>query len=388
MTGPHVPLLLVTQMFPPAVGGSGALLDSVYSRVCQPVTVLTDGETVGQAGMVRPPYRMTATEIDGRLWGLSDRGAFSQHRRVAGLIRRLGQGGVIHCGRAQPEGVAALLASFGRGPRYVFWAHGEEITMAQTSREFTWVMRRVYAGAARAIANSRNTARLLELAGMSGSRIDVVYPGVDSVRFNPATDGFSLRTRYAPAGQLLLVSVGRLQRRKGHDLTIEALARCRHRLPPFHYLIVGDGVERGSLAALVREHGLGDVVSFAGSVPAEQLPACFAAADVFVHPNRIVDQADFEGFGMVFLEAAASGKPVIGGATGGVVEAVVDGVTGLLVGGNDAGEIAAAIETLASSPELRRRLGDAGRARVVAEFTWETAARRVEQIHAAVAAGD
>jgi phosphatidylinositol alpha-1,6-mannosyltransferase len=118
------------------------------------------------------------------------------------------------------------------------------------------------------------------------------------------------------------------------------------------------------------------------------LPAYFAASDVFVHPNRVVDEADFEGFGLVFLEAAASGKPVIGGATGGVVEAVVDGVTGLLVGGTDAGELAAAIEQLAASADLRRRLGDAGRARVANEFTWEAAARRVEAIHAAVAAGE
>jgi phosphatidylinositol alpha-1,6-mannosyltransferase len=374
-------------MFPPAVGGSGALLDSVYARVRQHVTVLTDRGTVGEQGLQRPPYTIAATDLRGDLWGVADPASLAQHLRVARLIRRLGAGGVVHCGRAQPEGLAGLIASLGPGgPRFVFWAHGEEITMAQTSREFRWVMRRVYARASRAIANSRNTARLLELAGMPASRIEVIHPGVDGERFSPAVDGSLLRARFAPAGQLLLLSVGRLQRRKGHDLTIEALARCRTRLPPFHYLIVGDGHERQSLEALALARGLIDVVSFTGSVPADELPSYFAAGDIFVHPNRIVDSADFEGFGMVFLEAAATEKPVIGGATGGVVEAVVDGTTGLLVGGTDPDELALAIERLARSPDLRQQLGRAGRARVLTDFTWDSAARRVEQIHAAVAA--
>jgi phosphatidylinositol alpha-1,6-mannosyltransferase len=363
------------------------LLDSVYSRVHQQVTVLTDRDTIGDA-VTRSPFRMVTTALDGRLWGVADVTSIRQHVRVGGLIRRLSAGGIVHCGRAQPEGLAAVVASFGRrGPKFLFWAHGEEITMAQTSREFQWVMRQVYARAARAIANSRNTARLLELSGMPRSRIEVVYPGVDAERFSPSVDGSKVVARFAPNGELLLVSVGRLQRRKGHDLAIQALARCRAKLPPFHYLIVGDGHELESLQTLARERGVSDVVSFAGSVPADDLPSYFAAADIFVHPNRVVDEADFEGFGMVFLEAAAAGRPVIGGATGGVVEAVADGVTGLLVGGTEVDELAVAIETLALSAELRHRMGSAGRARVTTDFTWEAAARRVEQIHAAVAAG-
>jgi phosphatidyl-myo-inositol dimannoside synthase len=379
-------VLLVSQVFPPAVGGSGMLLENIYTRVNLPVTVLTDRETCRGTEETRGPLTMRRIDLRGDLWGLLNRRALMQHVRVARTIRRLAAPpAVVHCGRAQPEGVAALLAAAAPGgPRYVFWAHGEEISAAQTSRELRWIMRRVYAGAALAIANSRNTAAMLEAAGMPRAKIEVVYPGVDARRFSAEVDGAALRQQLAPDGELLLVTVGRVERRKGHDLALAALAAARHRLPPFRYAIVGGGGERARLEAMAVEYGIADRVVFTGEVSAGDLPRYFAACDIFVHPNRVVDRSDFEGFGLVFLEAAACGKPAIGGATGGVTEAVQDGITGLLVSGTDAEELAGVIERLARSPELRARLGQAGRDRVRDFFTWETAARRVEAVHARV----
>ena len=380
------PVLLVTQMFPPAVGGSGILLENIYSRVNVPVNVLTDRATCTGTEDVRGSLRLHRTRLDGRLWGVLDGPSIRQHLRVAGTIRQLGEGAVVHCGRAQPEGVAALAASFLPGGRqFLFWAHGEEITMAQASREFAWVMRRVYAGASVAIANSWNTASLLQTAGMTPSRIEVVYPGVDVGRFNPDVDASELRARFAPVGELLIVTVGRLQLRKGHTLALRALGRLRGHLPPFRYVIVGNGAEHSRLVALAAECGVADVVSFVGEVSDRDLPAYFAAADIFLHPNFVVDRHDFEGFGLVFLEAAAAGKAVIGGKTGGVSEAVEDGVTGILVSGTDEEELALAIERLARSAEYRHRLGAAGRERVEKKFTWDAAARAVERIHRRVA---
>jgi phosphatidylinositol alpha-1,6-mannosyltransferase len=121
-------------------------------------------------------------------------------------------------------------------------------------------------------------------------------------------------------------------------------------------------------------------VTFIGEVAAELLPQYYAACDVFVLPNR-VEQGDVEGFGIVFLEAAASGKPTVGGRSGGVPEAMADGVTGLLVGGTDVEELAATIERLMDSEPLRRSLGEAGRLRAVKEFSWESAAQRVSARH-------
>src|SRR5688572_9049446 len=104
------PVLLVTQMFPPAVGGSGILLENIYSRVNVPVNVLTDRATCTGTEDVRGSLRLHRTRLDGRLWGVLDGPSIRQHVRVAGSIRQLGKGAVVHCGRAQPEGVAALVA--------------------------------------------------------------------------------------------------------------------------------------------------------------------------------------------------------------------------------------------------------------------------------------
>ncbi len=145
------------------------------------------------------------------------------------------------------------------------------------------------------------------------------------------------------------------------------------------YVIVGDGPHQGQLEADVHALGLTDIVHFAGPARDEDMPAWYAAADVFVMPNRS-DGVDFEGFGMVFLEAAAAGKPTIGGRSGGVPEAVEDGVTGLLVDGADVGDLEKAMAALAESRELRAQYGIAGRERAVRRFSWDRAARDVDAV--------
>jgi phosphatidylinositol alpha-1,6-mannosyltransferase len=181
------------------------------------------------------------------------------------------------------------------------------------------------------------------------------------------------------------LSVGRLQRRKGHDNAIRAVASLREELPNLRYVIAGDGEERARLEQLAADLQVEDSVFFAGTVSAEELPAFYAACDVFVLPNRVDEDGDLEGFGIVFLEAAASGKPVIGGDSGGVPEAVERDVTGLLVDGANVAAVSAAIQHLATSEPCRRRLGTAGRARVERCFSWDRAAHTISDLQLRVA---
>lgn len=400
---PAPPLLLVSVLYPPAIGGSAVLMQGIYSRIADvPVTILTDdhlpADSLDIDGSARVIRRRIATPSS---LGIVAPRAMAGQVRLLGVLRQTRralargmkladpQGGgsvgpIVHCARALPEGLAALLWRFAGGPPYVCWAHGEDVTCASSSRELSFLARRVYGGAAAIVANSRNTKRLLTGIGVDPARVAVVHPGVDPERFSPFVDGGTVRRRFAPGAEVLLVSVGRLQRGKGHDVAIEAVARLAPNRPGLHYLIVGDGPERGRLESLVDRWGVRDRVSFAGGVSNAELPAYFAAADIFMHPNRREGQV-IEGFGIVFLEAAASGKPAIGGACGGVEEAVVDGVTGRLVSGTDVVELAACIQALAESPWERGRMGEAARARVVESFTWDRAARQVMQVHLAVA---
>lgn len=384
----HYPAaLLVSELFPPAVGGTPVLFDEVYSRLDFDVVVLTDGAArVGQTELGSGGITVVRRPIASRNWGVLDPTGLSHHWRLRREIRRLAAGrrAIVHCGRSLPEGVAAWFNRRLGGPRYICWSHGEDIGTARQSREFTLLMRRVCLGAAAHLVNSCNTGRMLEDLGVPAARIHVAYPGVDALRFRPDVDGSALRARHAPGAGLVLLSVGRLQRRKGHDLTIQAIARLESG-PPVTYLIAGEGEERPRLEALVASLHLQDRVRFLGEVAADDLPRFYAACDVFVLPNR-VDQGDIEGFGIVFLEAAATGRPAIGGNSGGAPEAIVDGETGLLVSGTDVDELAAAIRTLATSTDTRHGMGAAGRARVCRDFTWEQAAAKVGAVHHEVAA--
>jgi phosphatidylinositol alpha-1,6-mannosyltransferase len=361
-------VVLVTELFPPDTGGSAVLFGNVYPRLGE------RGVTV-----IRPNASAE--------WGVTSVASVRRHvqttRRLLAECRL--QRAVIHCGRALPEGLAALCASRLSGARYLCWAHGEELRYARSSRELTFLLQRVLRGAAAILANSHNTARELEALDVPQEKVHVVHPGVDAARFEQSQRACEIRRQYVRPGELLLLTLGRLQARKGQDLTIEALAAMGVAGARIHYLIVGEGDDRARLEHLVAEHGLGDRVHFTGAVPSATLPDYYAAADIFVHPNR-VDGADFEGFGIVFLEAAAAGLPTIGGATGGVPEAIQDGTTGMLVTGTDADELAAAIGRFAASAALRRRMGQAGRARVREHFTWERAATQVAAVHRRLAA--
>jgi phosphatidyl-myo-inositol dimannoside synthase len=347
-------LLLVSENYPPAIGGSAVLFGEIYPRLGVPFTVLSEGVKM-------PDYGRRS------LW------------RYLRLTLRLRQAArdvtMVHCGRALPEGVAAWLCRFVGGPRYAVWAHGEDIGTALTSRELTFLMRRVYAGAEVVFANSENTRRMLNDLGID--RVDVIYPGVDTERFRPDLDAADIRHQLAPHHEFVLLSVGRLQTRKGHDLMIQAVRLLAQRRS-LRYVIIGTGKERARLEALVDACGVRESVTFCGDVPADLLPKYFAACDLFVLPNRN-EHGDIEGFGIVFLEAAASAKATIGGNSGGVPEAV--GNTGVLVSGTDATELAAAIARLMDDAALRKELGDAGRRRVESAFTWEAAARRLAATH-------
>jgi phosphatidylinositol alpha-1,6-mannosyltransferase len=386
-TGPDI--LVVNELFPPAIGGSAVLLYEVYRRLAgRSVAVLTDehaspGLADGPQGSLRVVRRQIAT----RRWGVISLAGDSHHLRVARLIGRMSsrQRTIVHCGRALPEGIAAWISHGLWGPRYICWGHGEDVASAMTSRELTHVMTRVYRSAAAVIANSHSTRKLLLGLGLPDAHVHVAHPGVDPTRFHPDVDGRDIRAALLRGGDTLMLSVGRLQRRKGHDLAIAAMAALKDSHPGLRYAITGDGDERARLERLIVEHRLADRVIMTGVIPDHLLPNYYAACDVFLMPNR-QDGEDIEGFGIVFLEAASSERSAIGGRSGGVPEAIDDGRTGLLVGGTDASELAAVMGDLATSPAKRQALGRAGRARVLRSFTWDLTAAKVAAINDAAAA--
>jgi phosphatidylinositol alpha-1,6-mannosyltransferase len=212
--------------------------------------------------------------------------------------------------------------------------------------------------------------------------VEVVPPGVDLERFRALTDAErqSVRARLGlPAQGRLIVSVSRLVPRKGMDVLIKAVGLLLPSMPDVCLAIGGQGRDRSRLDAPIRDEGLGGAVRMLGRVSDEDLPLLDGTADVWAMLCR--DRwlgLEQEGFGIVFVEAAATGVPQVAGRSGGAHEAVVHGETGLVVDDpSDPGAVAQALRRLLESPELRRRLGDSARKRVETEFDYTVLAGRL-----------
>jgi phosphatidylinositol alpha-1,6-mannosyltransferase len=282
------------------------------------------------------------------------------------------------------EGHLALWLHRWLGLPFVVYAHGNEVL--DLLRSTSSKPRLALQNAARVLANSRFTASLVAQAGVRPERISVVHPGCDTELFQPVPPDPALKRRLlgGRSGDRVILTVGNLAARKGHDMVIRSLPRLLRQCPDVTYLIVtsnpGGGYDR-QLELLAQSTGVQDRVVFAYDVPTAELPSYYALSDVFVMPSRThLEACDVEGFGLVYLEANACGKAVLAGRSGGVPDAVLDGVTGFLVDPLDPEAIASGLARLLSDRQLAMRLGQQGRNRVVAEFTWDRVAGRVQNV--------
>ncbi len=202
--------------------------------------------------------------------------------------------------------------------------------------------------------------------------------GVDTAAFRPGAGGEEVRRRHGLTGRPVVVCVSRLVPRKGQDVLIRALPAVQARVPGAALLLVGGGPDAPRLRRLAAETGIADDVVLTGSVPWQELPAHYDAGDVFAMPCRTRRGGlDVEGLGIVFLEASASGLPVVAGRSGGSPDAVLDGRTGTVVDGTRVAEVARAVADLLTDPDRAARLGRAGREWVEREWRWDVLAARL-----------
>lgn len=378
--------LLLTEIFPPRCGGSGRWFWEIYRRLPRSAVVIAAGQEpraeafdrTHDLNVVRLPLAMPQ-------WGLRSRAGLSGYWRVARAVWQLLRShGIqqLHCGRCLPEGWVAWCIHQMTGLPYVCYVHGEELNTASQSREYRWMVRRVFAGADYVIANSRNTTRVLQDAwGLAEHRVRQLYPGVDADRFVPAARNRDVRARLGWNERPVVLTVGRLQKRKGHDQLILALRQIRQALPDVLYAIVGDGEERASLLELVARERLEPHVQFLSEIGDPLLLQCYQQCDLFVLPNREVD-GDFEGFGMVLVEAQACGKPVLAGRSGGTAETMRIPETGWVVPCDGPNELASAVVELLSDAVRREHMGRAARRWAEAQFDWSSLSRQARQIFA------
>jgi len=267
-------------------------------------------------------------------------------------------------GKSWPVGVSGLLLRLLRIP-YAVYCHG-----TIELQHFSWIKEtlrtKVLLNADCLIANCEYTKNFLIQNGASPERVVIILPKVDLPRYDVHVDVEAFKEKGGLAGKRVILTVGRLVPRKGHEQIIRALPQVLTKHPDAVYVIVSEGPCREKLENCARERGVAEQVIFMGRQ--DPLPY-YHACDVFAMPSRDLEkEGDIEGFGIVFLEANACKKPVIAGKSGGMPEAVLHEETGLLVDPEDVAELANAINRLLGDAELAKRLGTAGYERVKGQF--------------------
>jgi phosphatidylinositol alpha-1,6-mannosyltransferase len=374
-------VLLVTNDFPPRRGGIQSYLGEFVGRLVDAgshsVTVYapqwkgadTFDETARAAGyrVVRHPgtLMLPGPTVDAR------------------MRRLIGEHGIdtVWFGAAAPLALLAPRARHAGATRVLASTHGHEVgwSMLPVARS---VLRRIGDGTDVVTFVSRYTRSRFATAFGPAASLEYLPSGVDTDRFRPDPAGRAeLRKRYRLGERPTVVCLSRLVPRKGQDMLIRALPSIRQRVDGAALVIVGGGPYLEVLQKLASECGVADHVTFTGGVPDAELAAHHAVADVFAMPCRTRGAGmDVEGLGIVFLEASATGVPVIAGQSGGAPEAVQHNKTGLVVDGRSVDRVTDAVTELLTDRDRAAAMGAAGREWVTSQWRWDTLAARLADL--------
>jgi len=372
-------VLLVTNDFPPRRGGIQSYLVEFVSRLAA-----TGEHTL----TVYAPQWKDAETFDARTAGyhvvrhpgtlmLPGAGVDIRMRRL------IAEHGIdtVWFGAAAPLGLLAHRARQAGATRVLASTHGHEVgwSMLPVARS---VLRRIGENSDVVTFVSRYTRARFASAFGPHAALEHLPPGVDTDRFRPdPASRAELRTRFGLGQRPTVVCLSRLVPRKGQDMLIRALPSIRQRVNGAALVIAGGGPYLAALRRLADRFGVSDHVTFTGGVPAADLPAYHAMADVFAMPCRTRGAGlDVEGLGIVFLEASATGVPVIAGSSGGAPETVRHNKTGMVVDGRSVNQVADAVSELLADPDRAAAMGAAGRDWVTAQWRWDDLAGRLADL--------
>jgi glycosyltransferase involved in cell wall biosynthesis len=369
-----VKTLVVTNDFPPRQGGIQTFVAALLARRPPESLVVLASRSPGWEAHDRAlPYPVARRPTSMLL------PTPATARAATDLLRRHGCDTVFF-GAAAPLGLLAPALRAAGARRLVGATHGHETGWVALpgARQ---VMRRIAGGLDLLTYISEYTRDRLAPALGDRTALAQLSPGVDVDLFTPAADGAAVRRRHGLGDAPVVVCVSRLVPRKGQDVLVAAWPRVLARHPDARLLLVGGGPAEAALRRAVAAGGLGGSAVLTGPVPPAELPAHYAAGDVFAMPCRTRRAGlDVEGLGMVFLEAAACGRPVVAGTSGGAPEAVREGVTGHVVEPRSPEAVAGAISGLLDDPAKARAMGAAGRAWVVERWSWATIAATFDRL--------
>ena len=371
-------VLIVTNDFPPRRGGIQSFVHALASRLPEgSVTVYAPSWDGAVAFDSRQPFPVIRHPTSLML------PVPSVGRRGGRILHEYSCDTVLF-GAAAPLGLLASSLRRAGARRIVALTHGHEAGWAALPGARALLRRIGDSVDVMTYLGEYFRARLARaLSPQAAARMERLAPGVDTAAFRPGAGGEAIRQRLGIGrDRPVVVCVSRMVPRKGQDTLIRAWPRVLASAPGKPVLLlVGDGPYRAELRRLAQRIGVADSIRFTGPVPWEELPAYYDAGDVFAMPCRTRRRGlDVEGLGIVYLEASATGLPVIGGDSGGAPDAIINGETGYVVPGRDATGVAERIIELLSDPAGAAAMGEKGMAWVEREWRWSLVARRLTEI--------
>lgn len=374
--------LLVTLEFPPKWGGvSHSLYNICHALPTEKIVVLTQPSS----SKFEFDFKVYRKKILSRSKFIWPKWIF-----LFGYIRRIVKNDnidLIQAGHILPIGTAALIFKRIFNIPYLVYVYGQDLVIQRDSQRKIKLIKSILKNAEAIIANSSWTKKRAQELGAQSRKIKIVYPCPDSLKIESL--GQDRLDRFKNENQIqnkkIILSLGNLVRRKGHDMVIRALPQVIKQVPDLIYLIVGTGPYEGKLREIIGNLNLDGYVKFFKNVSNQELPYFLQTAEMLVMPSRELknnqgETIDVEGFGMVFLEANLYGKPVIGGRSGGQTDSIEAGVSGLLVNPEDKSDIAQAIIKLVTNPALAQKLGQQGKEIVSNKFKWSVQVRKIIEL--------
>jgi phosphatidylinositol alpha-1,6-mannosyltransferase len=368
-----VRILVITNDFPPRIGGIQTYVHEILSRLGDQITVLAS--TSPGAAAFDATFRHRVIRVPTTMLLPTPR----LLARTRTLVRAL-RPDVVLFGAAMPLALVGVSLHKRTGTPFATFTHGLEVSAARLAGGRA-LLRRIGRHAALVTAVSRWTAEVLRPHLGREAPIELLPSGVDVERFHPNVSDQPIRARHALGPGPVITCVSRLVRRKGQDTLIRALGLIASACPDVRLLIVGDGPDSRRLRSLARTLRVSERVVFAGAVSADELPMYFRAGDVFAMPCRSRwGGLEVEALGAVYLQAAGVGRPVIAGRSGGTSDALVDGETGWLVDGSRVEAVAQAITGILQAPDRGVGFGTRGAERIRRDFTWDQMATRLRAL--------
>ena len=387
----NINIFLFTKLFPPDIGGVPTYYSNLLKNISLPVTVVTrNRDVLDKYNGVENKYHIKMLDLPKNLsFRLSSDFIVKQFQIIYWmLIQHLSckkKRKIYIVGQARffflfPCWILKVIF----GADYIVWLHGEEVPIIGRMTKSQHLEAIFLKKSSYAICNSKFTKmRFKKLMPKYQNPIEICYPGVEDhfLEFKKTTkeNQSRLRNLHDLQDKRIIYTIARLDERKGHDKVIESLTIVKEKFPNIVYLIGGVGPEERRLKMLVRELGLEKYIRFLGLIDRKDIVAYHDIGELFIMPNRILDDGDSEGFGIVFIEANARRRPVIGGNVGGSLDAIIDGNTGILVDSIDPKNIAEKICILLDDKNLREKLGDNGRIRAEKEFRWQNISNKIEK---------